>query len=187
METTKNEMSEYAKHFFNKLSIYLDKKLYFYGSIQRKDYFPNSSDIDVDIFTDNMTSTISKMQHFFGVEQDKFKKIIYKLHKTDKIVYGYKFKYKEPENHFFTEISIYHEKYKDAVLLEHTSKFQLPFYVLYLLIILKYFYYNLNLIPKDYYKYLKIKIIDNMVEGKDSDFFVLEIPKKETGMKQNII
>ena len=53
METTKNEMSPYAKQFFDKLSKYLDNKFYFYGSIQRLDYFPEYSDIDADLFTDN--------------------------------------------------------------------------------------------------------------------------------------
>ena len=64
METTKNKMSHFAEKFFHKLKNYLDTKLYYYGSIQRNDYFPNSSDIDVDIFTDNEQSTITKLQNF---------------------------------------------------------------------------------------------------------------------------
>ena len=82
METTRNELPPYAKEFFYKLSNYLDTKIYFYGSVQRPDYFPASSDIDVDIFTDNESSTISKLQYFLGVEKFKFKKFLYKLHKT---------------------------------------------------------------------------------------------------------
>jgi predicted nucleotidyltransferase len=61
METTRNNLTPYSKHFFDSLSNYLDTKLYFFGSIQRRDYFPNSSDIDVDIFTDNEPGTILKI------------------------------------------------------------------------------------------------------------------------------
>lgn len=179
METTKNEMPEYAKHFFNKLSNYLDTKLYFYGSIQRNDYFPKSSDIDVDIFSENMNSTISMMQHFFGVQKNEFKKFVYNLHKTNKVVFGYKFKHKDPANNFTTEISIYDEKYKDAVIIEHNSKCILPFYISYMLIILKYFYYNLGIIPKEYYKHFKGIIMNHMLEGADVEFIVIGIPKDD--------
>jgi predicted nucleotidyltransferase len=177
MEYTKNEMPEYAKHFFNKLSNYLDTKLYFYGSIQRNDYYPKSSDIDVDLFTDNVNSTISKLQHFLGTKRDEFKKFVYKLHKTNKLVFGYKIKYKDLDKNFVTEISIYDEKYKAEVILEHNSKSILPFYISWLLIILKYFYYDLNMISKEYYKYFKRIIINYMVEGKDCEFITIAIPK----------
>lgn len=65
METTKNQLSPYASKIFQRLSSYLDKKLLFFGSVQRDDYFPGSSDIDVDVFTDNVPSTISKNAAFF--------------------------------------------------------------------------------------------------------------------------
>jgi predicted nucleotidyltransferase len=176
METTKNDMPEYAKHFFNKLSNYLDTKLYFYGSVQRNDYFPKSSDIDVDIFTCNMNSTISKLQHFFGAKKEDFKKIFYKLREKEKVVHGYKFKYKEECNNFKTELSIYDEKYKDQILTEHGSRISIPFYLSWMLITLKYFYYDLNIIPKPYFYYLKNVIIDS-VDGKNAEFVVVEIPK----------
>ena len=127
METTKNEMDTYSKNFFLKLGNYLDTQIYYFGSIQRNDYFPGKSDIDVDLFTDNSSSTIIKLQNFLGFEKYKFKKFVYKLHKTQKIVYGHKVKYDDPSNNFFTEMSIYNEKYKDDVLLEHNSKAILPF------------------------------------------------------------
>jgi len=179
METTKNEMPEYAKHFFNKLSNYLDTKLYFYGSIQRNDYFPKSSDIDVDLFTDNINSTISKLQHFFGVKKEDFKKFFYKLRHTKQVVHGYKFKHKDLNNNFKTEISIYDEKYKDDVLKEHKSRISIPCYIGWMLIILKYLYYNVGIISKNYFHYLKNNIMDS-IDGKNAVFVVIEIPKDET-------
>ena len=176
METTRNELTPYAKEFFYKLSNYLDTKIYFYGSVQRPDYFPASSDIDVDIFTDNESSTISKLQYFLGVEKFKFKKFLYKLHKSNRIVYGKKVTYYDKENNFSTEISIYSEKDKNAVLEEHNSKTNLPFYISFMLMFLKYFYYNLGILPKKFYKYLKRIVMNYMVEGEDVEFITTEIP-----------
>lgn len=175
METTKNEMSPYAKNFFYKLSNYLDNKFYFYGSIQRFDYFPKHSDIDADLFTDNEQSTILKIQHFLGKQKTDFKKFIYRLHKSNKLVQGYKIKHKDYENNFNTEIAIYNEKYKDAVLLEHNFKNELPFFVTILIITLKFIYYNLKIIPSNLYKYLKRFFLNHMVEGRDAEFVLLDV------------
>ena len=60
METTKNKLPEDVQLFLNNLKQYLDKPIYFYGSIQRPDYM-SGSDLDVDIFTDNEISTIEKL------------------------------------------------------------------------------------------------------------------------------
>jgi hypothetical protein len=179
METTKNEMPQYAKEFFFKLGMYLDMPIYYFGSVQRSDYFPTSSDIDVDLFSDNESSIIIKLQNFLGLEKYKFKKFVYKLHKTQKIVYGHKVKYEDPSNNFFTEMSIYNEKYKDDVLLEHNSKAILPFYVTILLIILKFIYYKLQILPEETYSYFKKIIMNYMVEGEDVEFVNVSLPENE--------
>jgi len=175
METTKNELPPYAKQFFYKLKSYLDTQIYYYGSIQRNDYFPQSSDIDVDVFTDNESSTISKLQTFLGVEKFKFKKFVYNLHKSNKIVYGKKIKYEDKKNNFTTEISIYLNKDKEGVLLEHNSKRILPIYVSYLLIFLKTIYYKLGILPNNIYIYFKNILMDHMITGKKSEFIITEI------------
>ena len=76
METTKNEMDTYSKNFFLKLGNYLDSQIYYFGSIQRNDYFPGKSDIDVDVFTDNEYSLMAKMQHYLHVSKKDFKKVV---------------------------------------------------------------------------------------------------------------
>ncbi len=183
METTKNEMPIYAKIFFSRLGNYLDTKIYYFGSIQRYDYFPISSDIDVDIFAENETSTISKLQNFLGLKKYEFKKFVYKLHKTNKMVYGHKVKYEDLQNNFVTEISIYNEKYKKDVLTEHNSKIILPYYVTILLVILKTLYYKFNIIPESIYKYFKKIVMNYMVEGNDVEFVTTEIPKPDKDKK----
>ena len=175
METTRNELSPYASNFFNRLKNYINEKIYFYGSVQRYDYF-SESDIDVDVFTENMSSTIVKIQHFLNVKRNEFKKIIYKLNTSKKIVYGYKIKYDEPEHNFFTEISIYPEKNKEDVLTEHNFKQNLPFYILFLLIILKYLYYNIQIIPNNIYiksKRFILDLINKDNETSEQNFILL--------------
>ena len=178
METTKNKMNPFAEKFFKKLSDYLDTKIYFYGSIQRNDYFPNSSDIDADIFTDNESSIINKLQNFLGVKKYEFKKFVYRLHKSKKMVYGHKIKYEDTNHNFSTEISIYNEKTKELVLEEHLSKIVLPFYISISLIILKTFYYKLNILPDNIYYFFKKIIMNYLVEGVDVEFITTDMPTK---------
>ena len=174
METTKNEMPEYNKIFFNKLKNYLDTKIYFFGSVQRADYFPVGSDIDVAIFTDNIKSTITKLQVFLNTEPSNFKKFIWRLNYDNSLVEGYKIMYKEPEHNFAVEISIYDEKYKEGILNEHNGKKDLPFYATFSLIIIKFLFYTLNIIPTEWYVYLKKYILTKMIFKKDDDFIVFK-------------
>ena len=174
METTNNKLTSEQIKFFKKLSNYLDTKLYYYGSIQRKDYFPGTSDIDVCIFTDNNTETKYKLISFLGLKKNEYKKIIFKLHKSNKMVYGYKIKYKNETTKINVEFSIYNEKDKEHVLTEHNSKKDLPFYILWLLIIVKFFYYNLEILPKSIYYKCKRFIMNYMVEGEDTEFVIID-------------
>lgn len=175
METTKNKLSHYNSVFFTNLGNYLDTPMYFFGSIQRHDYFPKSSDIDVDIFTDNENSTISKMQHFLHKEKYQFKKFVYRLEKSKKLVHGYKVSYKEEANHLNVEFSIYNEKYKDLVLHEHRRKMDLPFYISFLLVILKYFYYDFAILPKPIYYKIKQFLMNICIDGKNTEFVVIDL------------
>jgi len=177
METTKNEMSEYNKIFFEKLKNYLDTKIYFFGSVQRPDYFPIASDIDVAIFTHNIKSTILKLQHFLHVEPDMFKKFVWRLNYDNTLVEGYKIMYKEPENNCIVEISIYDEKYKKNILIEHNGKKDLPFYATWCLIIIKYLFYTLNIIPPELYTFFKKKILSIMIQKKEDDYVVFKNKK----------
>jgi predicted nucleotidyltransferase len=155
METTKNIMPEYNNIFFDKLKNHLDTKIYFFGSVQRDDYFPTGSDIDLAIFTDNIKSTIFKLQSFLHKDYNDFKKVVWRLNNDNSLVKGYKIMYKEPEHNLAVEISVYDEKYKEYILQEHNGKRVLPFYVTYALIIIKYLFYSLNIMPKEWYIYFK--------------------------------
>lgn len=186
METTRNEMTPYSKTFFDKLRTYLDTKLYFYGSIQRNDYFPSHSDIDVDIFTHNIDSVVYKIQNFLDIDKEKIKRFVLKI--NDTIVVGKKIIVKRPDHNFRAEISIFEEKYKELVLYEHNRKNDLPIIIGMLVYILKFLYYQLNVIDRISYKKTKQFLLnscfdDGYLEGyfnKDSkpNFVVLDITKK---------
>ena len=176
METTRNALPDHIKRFFKELSEYLNTKILYFGSIQRGDYFPGTSDIDVDIFSDNEYSIIAKMQHFLHVKTSKFKKFVWKLNHNNTLAYGHKIMYKheEPGREFNVEFSIYNEKYKEGILYEHLKKTVLPFYATWMLIVLKWLHYKLCVIPDKPFKYLKKKVLTFGIGLPDDQFVVLD-------------
>jgi hypothetical protein len=173
METTKNKLSPNEKLFFEELSNYLELPMYYFGSIQRTDYFPGKSDIDIDIFTDNETSIVTKMQHFLHLKRSEFKKFVWRLNLNNKVVYGYKVMYKDPEQNIIAEFSIYNNNDKPDILKEHNKKINLPFYILWSLILLKILFYNMGIINKHHFRYLKKKILTIGIGLPDDDYSVL--------------
>jgi Nucleotidyltransferase domain len=171
METTRNKLPKNVRRFFDELKSYINNKLYFYGSIQRADYFHGSSDIDIDIFTNNTESTITKLCHFLKVNKKKVKNVYWKLNVNGKMVYGYKLSYHDDNENIQAEFSIYDNKYKSGVLAEHNKKLDLPFYLTFFLIILKVLYYNIGIINSSWYRYLKNKSM-NVLMGFPDDKFV---------------
>jgi hypothetical protein len=174
MEYTKNELSSYESNFFNKLKNYIDKPIFFYGSIQREDYFPQLSDIDIDIFSDNINSTLSLLQTFLNINKTEFKKSLYKMDKTNIVIPGYKYKYTDNENNLIVEMSVYDEKYKEEILKEHNSKNNLPIHITIMLIIIKILHYNLGILPIYYYSRLKKFITNTCYDNNNAEFFVLD-------------
>jgi len=175
METTKNNLSNFEQHFFNNLKIYIDKPIYFYGSIQRDDYFPQLSDIDIDIFSDNVNSTLNLLQNYLNLNKTEFKKSIYKMNKTNNIIPGYKNKYIDTEHKLTVEISVYDEKHKEEILVEHQSKFSLPIYITSILIFLKILHYNLDILPIYYYSRFKKFLTNTCYDNNTAEFIIVDL------------
>jgi hypothetical protein len=153
MEKVNKKLTENQKYFFDNLTNYINEDIYFYGSILRSDFIRGKSDIDIDIFSSNETSTIYKICNLLNLNKNCFKKIVYKIDKT--VAYGYKGKYKNINEGIEVEISIYNDKYKNIVLNDHYNDYSLPFYIIIALMIIKFLFYNLQLIPKKIYKRCK--------------------------------
>ncbi len=167
MNIVNDRLTVNEKEFFNKISLYTEDEIYFYGSIQRPDYIKGKSDIDVDIFTDNESSTVQKLCNLLDIKRSEFKNIVYKI--DSEMVYGYKLKYDDVENKINVEMSIYNKKYKSAVLYDHNKCRDLPFYVTILLMIIKFLYYNVGIVPNSIYKRCK-----QFLMNKDDEFkFIL--------------
>ena len=169
MKTLNNRLTPKQKEFFDNLSIYIDKPIYFYGSILRNDYIRGNSDIDIDIFSDNETSTIELLCNFLNIKKSTFKKSFYKIGSS--IAYGYKCGYTDEINGIIVEISIYNNKYKSLVLSDHGLGLKLPFYITYLLIIIKWLYYKLNILPVNVYRRCKQFLMNKNGEQK---FIILD-------------
>jgi hypothetical protein len=159
MESVKNNLPTETILFFKSLSNYLHTKLYFFGSVQRIDYFHGSSDIDVDIFSYNPESTIIKLKHFLGVDKIVVERFVWRLNCNNRVVKGCKIDYKNLEENINAEFSVFNEKDKDGVLCEHNNKIHaVPLYIIIITIILKILYYNLNLMNKETFSYFKKKV-----------------------------
>jgi hypothetical protein len=178
METTRNPLTVNETRFFDALRNYLNTPIYFYGSVQRDDYFPGKSDIDVDIFTDNEASTITMVQHFLHVKRNRFKRFFWRSHDNNELIVGHKIVYNDTENGICSEISIYNDSVKDKILKEHRGRMILPFYVLWALIMLKVLFYQLHFIEGSTYRFYKRELLTTGL-GQPPDDFVVVDPKTQ--------
>ena len=110
---------------------------------------------------------------------ETFNQLINRRNESDKDselskIYGYKIKYKNPDEKIKAEFSIYNEKFKDIVVHEHTRKFVLPFYVTFMLYILKFFYYTIPILPKSAYSELKRFVLHTCLGEDYPKFMVLD-------------
>ena len=157
METTRNNLPQHMNTYFNKLSTYLETKLYFFGSVQRLDYLKNESDIDIAIFTDNMEYMILKLQNFLNVDRSRIKRFISKEKIKDHLHSGYKLIYEGDDVDFTYEIVIYDLKFKQEMLDFYVKVNNIPVYASFILLLLKYLK-KFNIISNKTYYQLKKQI-----------------------------
>jgi hypothetical protein len=139
METTFHQLPQDVTELLDQLQKHIELPFYYYGSIQRWDYFPGYSDIDVDIFTNNIGLTLSQFEYFFDIPKRKLKRIHW-LYKQKKQIHGYSYRFNQ------IEFSIYENTYKDIVLQEHRRLMNPLWITSLLLIVLKMFYYLGNML-----------------------------------------
>ena len=73
------------------------------------------------------------------------------------------------------EISVYNDKYKEEILKEHKSKFNLLIHITIILIFLKFLHYNLGILPIYYYSKFKKLITNDYYDNNKAEFAILDI------------
>jgi tRNA nucleotidyltransferase (CCA-adding enzyme) len=100
LEEIKHKLNSFEYSFFSQLREQLDLPLYFIGSVTRGDFIKGKSDLDVEVFSDNIVSTKIKADYLLTKTYKKRKNmdriIMFKVHNTP--VSGYKYYFKDKEN-----------------------------------------------------------------------------------------
>jgi predicted nucleotidyltransferase len=164
MEDIKNKLTEENYLFLKKLQDYIGIELLFMGSIKRYDFLHKYSDIDIVIISDNIEDTIVKLQNFLNLPKRKIKLLYQKIPENDNIVYGYKTNYNDFDNNLRLEIILYDEKYRKIMVQYVKTTSNLPFFITYLLFIIKKMYYELNLLSSEFFTNIKYFIIKNYLK-----------------------
>jgi len=153
LEDIKNKLTKNQYIYFFGLKELIDLPIYFIGSIARTDYIPDKSDLDIEIFSDNILSTKLKIEHLFNYQYKKLKFIIFYI--NDKPVSGYKYYFEDHTRGIKFDFSVYNIECKDILLQHRKKEIYLPFTYSVFFYMLKYLYYNLNIINKNIYSKLK--------------------------------
>jgi predicted nucleotidyltransferase len=178
MEDIKNKLGDDKYYFLKNLQDYIGTELIFFGSIKRCDFMKENSDIDIAIISDNIDSTLKKLQFFLNLSDNKIRKIIQKIPNKSTIIYGYKTNYKNTKGdiRLSLEIIIYDEKYRKDIIVNINKINNFPIYILIPLIILKFLYYKLNIISKDLFKFLKKKLMNTYLHQElDENLIALKL------------
>ncbi len=173
MNFTNNRLSNKSNNILHGVEQYLDKPIFMYGSVQRYDYVLNRSDIDVDIFTDNETQTSVRLQHYLNIPKNRVSRIILKIDDSDTVITGTKMTYVAQNSESGSiEFMIFDCKYKTEVLNFHLSKCVIPMFATVILVILKFAYYRMRIIPIDYFKNIKNYVMNNCMRNNKNATFI---------------
>jgi hypothetical protein len=158
LEQIKNKLTKYQYEHFLELKEFLDLPLYFMGSIMRKDYIKGKSDLDVEIFTDNIRSTKLKIESKFNFYDRKEENAFIVYHINNIPFSGYKYCNKiklKDDSYIMYDLTLCNYVSKDIVLYNRFIESDMPFINLVFINILKFLYHYLNIIDNPTYSRLK--------------------------------
>jgi hypothetical protein len=155
LEEIKDKLSKNQYDYFLQLKEKIDLPLYFLGSITRYDYIKGKSDLDVEVFTDNIDSTVLKIEYLFDYYQRKKDKkfIIFKINNNP--ISGYKYYFKDKKLDLSFDFTIYNKACKNIVLHHRIIEKNIPFLFGIFLLMIKILYYYLSVINNNTYSYIK--------------------------------
>lgn len=176
MEDIKEKISDNQYIFLKNLQDYIGNELIFFGSIKRCDFMSENSDIDIAIISDNINSTLKKLQNYLNLQDNNIRKFVQKIPNKNSIIIGYKTNYDDECIKLSLEIVIYDEKYRNDIMFHIHKINNLPFYILLPLIILKFFYYKLNIISTQILYFFKRKLLHKYLQQElDENLITLKV------------
>ena len=152
--------------FLEEIQHYIDCQFYYYGSIDRIDYFPGKSDIDIDIFTPNLYSTMFKLRQFLLIPETGIKGIKWRTRRPIVATF-HCHKIKFENSNVKLELNIYDEQYKNTLLQVRELKRQIPLLVLMLVYPIKVVYYNTDLISNSNIAVFKKFVMGQLLDMED--------------------
>jgi len=140
--------------FFCRFQQQLELPLYFIGSINRSDFMKGKSDLDIEVFSENVTSTKYQIEYLFNYYKKKDPKyIVFKIHGMP--ISGYKYYLKNTG--IFFDFTIYKKESQEIVLHQRKIENDIPLVLTIFLIVIKYLYYYLYIINSAQYSFIKKK------------------------------
>jgi len=153
LEKVKEKLDKKEYDFFYKMKEQLDLPFYFIGSITRSDFIKGKSDLDIEVFTENITSTRYKVEYLFNyykqIKEPKY--IVFKINGTP--ISGYKYYFKNKDISF--DFTVYKKECQKILLHQRNIDMNIPFVLSIFLITIKYLYYYLNIISNSQYTFIK--------------------------------
>ena len=151
----KDKLNENQYEYFLELQTQIDTPLYFIGSITRSDYIKDKSDIDIEVFTDNILSTKLKVDYLFNYYEKNIenKIIVFDINNVSFSGYKYFFRNKKKDVQF--DFTLYKTECKKNLLYHRNIETNIPLSISIYLIIIKFLYYRLQIINKNTVSFLK--------------------------------
>jgi hypothetical protein len=146
----KEKLSKEQYSYFSELQEKIGLPLFFMGSITRSDYIKGKSDLDIEIFSDNVTSTKEKLNYLFNYYEGQKENTIIIVKIKDVPFSGYKYKVNDSEIEF--DLTLYKKESQKTILYYRIREINVPFTISAFLIIIKFLHYRLNIInERNYY------------------------------------
>jgi hypothetical protein len=146
----KEKLSTEQYSYFSELQEKIGLPLFFMGSITRSDYIKGKSDLDIEIFSDNVTSTKEKLNYLFNYYEGQKENTIIIVKIKDVPFSGYKYKVNDSEIEF--DLTLYKKESQKTILYYRIREINVPFTISAFLIIIKFLHYRLNIInERNYY------------------------------------
>jgi hypothetical protein len=151
----KDKLSKEQYSYFLELQEKIELPLFFIGSITRFDYVKGKSDIDIQVFSDNIKSTKIKIECLFNYysKKDENKLIVFKIDNVPFSCYKYSHSIHGKDNRF--DLTLYKKICQPELLYNRNIETNLNFIATTFFYILKFLHYDLNITGDKNYFYLK--------------------------------